>query len=172
MLEKAQVDSPSVWFVEDTAINAASMGRGVFVLWTGLASLPDESLDAIFAHEIAHEQLQHSRNMAEVADLTNFLGEILSTVSAADPGTERVLRRWSGKFVIPRYSQKQELEADARAVRLLDGVGYNDPPGVICRTFKMLRKKVGEGGGGFFASHPGLTNRIAAIRTAYPQSGC
>jgi Zn-dependent protease with chaperone function len=164
------LNSASVWMLDDTSSNAASLGGGAFVLWKGLEHSSDESLDAILAHEIAHDQLRHARNMAGVKDVSDFAGEALGTLAGGDEGTTRTLKQWSGDFIIPHYSQRQELEADSLAVVMLGARGFNEPAAMVCRTFAGLRSIVGEAGGGFFATHPGLSERIATIRRAYPSA--
>jgi Zn-dependent protease with chaperone function len=164
------LDSVSVWVVDDPAINAASMGRGIFVLWRGLEMLPEDDLDVVYAHEIAHDQLLHARKVADVADVTNFIGEALGTASGGGDEATSTLKTWSGAFVVPRYSRQQELEADARALTLLGSLGYQDPEDTMCQAFRRLRAAVGEAGGGFFDDHPALTERMAAIRQGHPSS--
>lgn len=163
------VDEPlTVWIVDDDAVNAASLGDGAFVLWSGLAKLSDASLDAALAHELAHDQLHHARKASDLADVSDFLAEAIGTFSGSDADTTATLKRWSGNLVIPHYSRQQETEADARAVGLLHAMGYPDGAGTMCVALKRLRAEVGEGGGGWFSSHPGLTDRIRAIREAHP----
>jgi Zn-dependent protease with chaperone function len=164
------LDSISAWVIDDSAINAASVGGGIFVLWRGLEKLTDEDLDVVYAHEIAHDQLQHARKAADVADVTNFIGEALGTASGSGDQATSTLKRWSGKFVVPRYSRQQELEADERAVSLLGALDYEDPTASMCLAFGRLRMAVGEAGGGFFDDHPALTERIAAIRQRHPSA--
>ena len=158
------LDSLSVWVLDDSTINAASVGDGVFVLWRGLDQVADNELDVIYAHEIAHDQLQHARKRADVADVTSFVGDALGTLSGSEERATATLKRWSGAFVVPRYSRQQELEADDRAVSLLAQLGYQEPAATVCLAFGRLRSSVGEAGGGFFEDHPALTERIAAIR--------
>ena len=164
------IDSLSVWFVDDSTINSASVGGGVFVLWRGLEQLSNEDLDVIYAHEIAHDQLQHARKVSDVADVTNFVGEALGTLSGGEERATATLKRWSGAFVVPRYSREQELQADDRAVSLLASFGYREPAVTVCLAFGRLRDSVGEAGGGFFEDHPALTERMTAIRLRHPSA--
>lgn len=162
------VDELSLWMLDDDAVNAASLGDGVFVLWRGLNALSEADLDAIFAHEIGHDELGHSKRLADLADVTNSIGEALGTVSHSGDQATATLKKWSGAFVLPKYSRQQELDADGRAVLLLEASGYEEPAAVECRAFVNLRNQVGEAGGGFFADHPSLTERIAALRQTHP----
>ena len=162
------MDSLDVWVLDEPSINAASLGDGIFVLWTGLVILTDEQVDAVFAHEFAHDRLQHSKKGAELRDVTDFIGQAIGFLGGRDDATTQTLKRWSGSFVVPQYDRRQELEADAMAVTILTVRQYSDPAAVICAAFVRLRSTVGEAGGGFFDAHPALTERIQALRTGFP----
>src|SRR5690606_20123052 len=64
--------------VQSTDLNAASFGSGGFVFWEGVAMLPSEAIDAIAAHEVAHDMLLHSRRTQDLTALTDFIAEVLS----------------------------------------------------------------------------------------------
>jgi Zn-dependent protease with chaperone function len=157
-------DSIRIWILDDTTINAASFGDGRFVAWRGLAALPDSTIEAVFAHELGHDILRHSRKVSEVADVTDFIGEVASIFTGADANTTRTLKRWSGAFVIPRYSRTQELQADSAAVGILRAAGYPNPAAAVCSALLTLRSRAGESGGGFFDSHPALSERVKILR--------
>jgi len=162
------LDSLSVWIIDDKAINAASIGDGIFILWSGLSELRDDELDAVYAHEVAHDQLKHSRRASDLADVTNVIGEAIGTLSGGGESGTRTLKRWTGKLVLPSYSRQQELAADMAAVKLLQDLTYEEPGVTLCRVFVRLRQSSAEDTGGFFASHPALTDRLTAIREAFP----
>lgn len=153
-----------IWMLDDNTVNAASFGSGRFVAWRGLAALPDSTLDAIFAHELGHDRLRHSKKAAELADVTNFVADVIATWSHSDEASARTIRRWTGKFVVPKYSRSQELQADSAAVVVLSQVGYQYPIAAVCEALLILRSRVGEVGGGLFASHPALTDRMRTLR--------
>jgi Zn-dependent protease with chaperone function len=161
-------DGIDAWVLDDTSINAASLGAGTFILWIGLGALSDEQLDGVIAHELAHDKLQHSRKGAEVRDVTELVGEAIGLLGGSDEDTTRTLKQWSGSLVVPRYDRMQELEADAYAVDILAGRQYPNPAAVLCSAFGRLRSTVGEAGDGFFDSHPALTDRIRALREHFP----
>jgi len=162
------IDSISVWMLDDADVNAASVGRGTFVLWTGLAMLRDDEIDAVFAHEMAHDWLRHAQKSRELADVANVIGDALSTIAGADEGTEATLKRWSGNFVVPRYSRAQELQADSLGVVLLAEAGHTEAAALFCRTLRTLRSTAGEAGGSFFDSHPGLSERMHRVGSLFP----
>jgi len=162
------LDGLNVWVVDDPSINAASMGDGIFILWRGLNGLEDDELDAVYAHELAHDQLKHSRRTRDLADVTNVIGEALGAVTGSGDSGTRTLKKWSAQLVLPSYNRQQELEADQNAVTLLRNLSYGEPAVTLCGAFVKLREASGDAGGGFFASHPALTDRLAAIRGASP----
>ena len=91
-------------------------------------------------------------------------------IGGRDEATTQTVKRWSGSFVVPRYDRAQELEADVNAVYVLAARQYSDPAAVICAAFVHLRSTGGEAGGGFFDSHPALTERIQALRRRFPSA--
>src|SRR3990170_1051206 len=79
----------TAYFINDeSSLNAASFGNGVYLFWELLANLPDWAIDSILAHEIAHDLLLHSRKMRDVDDVRSFFTEVLSLIGGADHGTE------------------------------------------------------------------------------------
>ena len=161
-------DSLQMWVLDDSTPNAASLGDGRFVAWTGLETLSDSDLIAIFAHEVAHDRLHHSRRVSEVRDVTDYIGEVLGIMGGNNEATS-TLKNWSGKLVIPRYSRSQEFDADARGIQLLAVDGDTAAVAAqMCSTFARLRDRVGEAGGGWFVDHPALAERIVAIRRRWP----
>jgi Zn-dependent protease with chaperone function len=150
-------------------INAASFGNGRFLFWAGTAELPEDLLEAISAHEVAHDMLKHSRNAGELRDLTDFFGEAVSFITGSDDPTEQTLKDWFGKTVIPRYSRAQELEADIKAVALLGLVGTENPKKAMSACLETLLSKYGNSGGRFFDSHPSTKERIERLNAPGPE---
>lgn len=160
----ATTDSTQLWILDDPAINAASFGGRRFVAWYGMSTLTNEDIDAIFAHELAHDALHHSQAAAEVSDVTDFVGEIIGVFSGSDEEVTKTLKRWTGNFIVPHYSRSQEFQADSAAIPILSHRGYKTPAAALCAAFARLQAVAGDGGGGFFDSHPALRDRIAALR--------
>jgi Zn-dependent protease with chaperone function len=158
-------ENPKLFIVDSDDINAASFGSGRFLVWDGLADLPDSMIDAIFAHEIAHDILRHSKKAQDVKDLTDFVGDVLSVFGQADAPTENTLKKWVGYTALPKYSRTQEFEADAKAVEILGKLGYSQPEKRLGETLQVLLDKYGNRGGGFFDSHPATAERIQRLRS-------
>lgn len=163
-LDLTTQDKRTAYFINDeSSLNAASFGDGVFLFWETLANLPDWAIDAILAHEIAHDLLLHSRKMRDVDDVRSFFTEVLSLFGGADHRTETTLQEWSSKLTLPKYSQKQEYEADEKAVNILSICGYANSGLVFANTIKYIRNSYGDSGGGFFDYHPSTDERIQKV---------
>ncbi len=160
------IDSIDIWVVDDDQINAASLGNGSFIVFRGLHRLERPALDAIYAHEISHDQLRHGRKGGELKDVTNWFGNVLGTFSGNGEATTATLQKWSGKLVLPAYTRKQELEADRKGVLILQRLGYDSAETVMCHMLAALRSEAGESGGGFFSDHPALSERVRTMRHA------
>lgn len=160
--------------VDEPEINAASFGQGRFLLWQGLNLVTEEGQYAIAAHEIAHDQLHHSKKVSELRDVADFLGSAIATVGQSSE-SEQLLQQWSANIVIPKYSRAQELEADSNAIEILRRIEFPDPRGALCRVFVQLKAVEADEEPGFFSSHPALADRIARLRgfsTSTPSPTC
>lgn len=152
------------YFVRDKIhLNAVSLGGGRFLFWESLGDLPEWIIDSILAHEIAHDILLHGRKQQDLDDLRGFFINIIGM--QVDHNTEKVMHNWSSNLIIPIYSRSQELEADAKAVEILTLAGYKQPEDIYLRMLQYILSKYGNTGGGFFNSHPALSERIKSIRS-------
>lgn len=156
-------EKPTLLIVNSSDINAASFGFGRFLVWDGVADLPDSIVRPIFAHELAHDILEHSKKAQDVKDLTDFFGDLLSFFGRTDLDTENTLKRWVGYTTLPKYSRTQEFEADAKAVEILSMLGDPNPSREISDALQILIEKYGNTGGGFLDSHPATTERIQRL---------
>jgi len=147
-------------------VNAASFGEHRFVLWSGLERLSQPEFDAVLSHEIAHDQLQHARHKAELADVVAWAAQVVGTVTGSDQRTTSTLEAWSGKLVLPAYSRQQEYAADSLGVTLLKSVGYDSASVVMCRLLTDLKRSEGVQAQRFFSDHPSLESRIAKLSAA------
>lgn len=161
---------PEVWVLDGPGVNAASLGAGRFVFWGSLNGLPDDHLDAVIAHEVAHDNHQHALQTGRLQRIVDSVVGVFGFVFSRDERTTTTLKQWAGAVVLPSYNRAQELEADASAVTLLQRSGYALPAATLCQAFVALRRDVGDGGGGFFDSHPAFTDRLQALRTRFPST--
>jgi len=148
-----------VGIINDPQINAANAGNGEFYVTTGLLQKAnDDQLLAIMAHEIAHEDLGH---VAKQQALGTGIGIGAVILDQIIPGAGRVAPI-AGALIQRTYSRSEEYEADKHGVELLQRVGRNKD--VMINTLTWLMNTAGDGGGGFFSTHPGTGDRIEALR--------
>jgi predicted Zn-dependent protease len=166
----AKMDNPlspgevKVALVDDDSINAGNAGGGNFLITTGLLKQAnDEQLRAIMAHEMAHADLGHVADQ-QLYSVISQLGvaladQLFPSLSSVTPLV--------GQAFMARYSQKDELEADAHGVEILTRAGY-DGKQLMGDTLSWLQKQEGasdqRGLAGFFATHPATGDRVEAVR--------
>lgn len=154
------VDKAKVGIVGDDSINAGSAGSGQFIVTRGLLDRAnDEQLRAVLAHEVAHDDLGHVGRQQALGTGLSIGAAILDQII---PGTGQIAPV-AGALILRAYSRREELEADRHGVELLRRVGA--PPESMERTLVWLKEQTGGGSrGGFFSTHPGTDERIAALR--------
>ena len=154
-----RVEQVSVGIMNDRQINAANAGAGRFFVTTGLLERAnDDRLRAVLAHEIAHEDLQHVAKAQVLAAGLN-VGAVL--IDQVFPGTGQIAPI-AGELVARKYSRTEEFAADKHGVALLQRAGYRKE--VMIDALAWLIQESGDAGGGFFATHPGVAERISALR--------
>lgn len=140
-------------------INAFAMADGTVRVYTGLMdAMPDAQLLAVIGHEIGHVKLKHSYQQARTQILSNSalqaavgVGGIIGSLSQGELG------ELASGFVSAQFSQRDELAADAFAVKLLRDLGKD--PKAMTRSIETLKVKFGTGGG-FMSSHPSNDARV------------
>lgn len=156
---------PRLIMAQSAEINAASFGDGRFLVWEGVGELPVWAIDSIIAHEVAHDSLLHSRKASELADLMDFLAELVGLAGATAEG-EKTLKDFMRNAALPKYSRSQEYAADAEALELLKAIGYQAPATAMRDTMKILLDRYGNTGGGFLDSHPSTRERMEVLGAA------
>ena len=149
----------SVGILDSSDINAANAGSGRFFVTKGLLEKAnDGQLMAILAHEVAHDDLNHVEK-AQILGAGLGLGVVI--LDQVFPGSG-VITPVAGELVARKYSREEEYAADAHGVVLLQRAGQRKA--LMVETLTWLTQTSGSSGGGFFATHPGTTDRIAALR--------
>jgi predicted Zn-dependent protease len=145
--------------LEDPQINAANAGGGDFYITTGLLEKAnDDQLRGVLAHEIAHADLGHVAK-AQALGVGMNIGIII--LDQFIPGSGYITPLVADLGVMRPFSRKEEYEADAHGVQILQRAGYNGKQ-VMGDTLTWLLKTAGPSGG-FFATHPGTDDRIQRI---------
>jgi Zn-dependent protease with chaperone function len=149
-----------VGVMEDSAINAASAGNGEFLVTTGLLQkASDTQLQAVLAHELAHQDLNHVQKTQRLGTGLS-IGMIL--LDQIIPGSGN-LTPIAGELLLTKYSRGEEYAADKHGVQLLQRAGYPGKQMMASTLSWLMQSSGGSSGGGFLATHPGTTDRIAAV---------
>jgi Zn-dependent protease with chaperone function len=148
-----------VTLLEDPQINAANAGGGEFYITTGLLEKAnDDHLRGVLAHEIAHADLGH---VAKAQALGTGMNIGIIILDQFIPGSGYITPLVADLGVMKPFSRKEEYEADAHGVQILQRAGYNGKQ-VMESTLTWLLQSSGPSGG-FFATHPGTDDRIQRI---------
>jgi len=148
-----------VGIMDDPHVNAASGGGGEFYVTTGLLKKAnDDQLRGVLAHELAHDDLGH---VAKAQALGAGLGIGIIILDQLFPGSGRITPI-AGALVTSGYSRTEEYAADRHAVDILTRAGYSR--NVMINTLTWLLQTEGASGGGMLASHPGMQERIEALK--------
>jgi Zn-dependent protease with chaperone function len=157
------LDQVSVGILDSDDINAANAGSGRFFVTRGLlARANDDHLAGVLAHEVAHEDLRHVAK-AQMRAVGVGIGAVI--LEQIFPGSGAITPV-AGELVLRSYSRDEEYAADAHGAVLLERAGKRRE--VMAQTLVWLMEESGASPGGFFATHPGTEERIAALRREPP----
>jgi Zn-dependent protease with chaperone function len=157
-------------------VNAFAVPGGYIVIFKGLldkADNPDE-VAGVLAHEMAHVIKRHPTKSLIHAYGWSML---LTMLTGAAGTTSEILGSLAMQLTTASYSRGNEAEADAVAVEIL-AKAHISTDGFV-RFFEKLKKESGADAGDsdipvlrYLASHPGLQERIDAVKgAAKPSDG-
>jgi predicted Zn-dependent protease len=157
--------------LDDKTINAfATPGGFVFVTSGAIeqASTEDE-LAAILAHEVAHVRRGHALGSIKKSRLAGVLKETLNSsvqLDAEQLGSlteafEGSMSDMTDALIVKGYSRDTEFEADAVGLEIMIKAGYD--PSSFVSYLKKLSSHQDTGSGGFYATHPKASDRIAKL---------
>jgi len=156
------------YVVDDPDINAFAAPAGYIYVHTGtiLAARDVSELAGVIAHEVGHVARRHiakNYNRQRNTGIVYQLGVLAAAMfgggyagQAASVGGSLAAQAYLNDF-----SREDERDADAFAVGVLHGAGY-DPNG-LATFFETIQRESGTGGG-FLSSHPATTERIRNAR--------
>ena len=138
-----------------------------FYISDGLAQMPTPVLQAVIAHEVAHEVLDHVGTRRRMAvGMTGGFGAAGLFV----PGVG-LLDFMVNPLVVRAFSRKQELEADQRALEILRGMGDPTPRRSLAEALRAVDAapvKSQDGAGGALDTRPTLQTRLGALEPLEP----
>jgi predicted Zn-dependent protease len=154
-----EMNKVRVTLLDDPQINAANAGGGEFYVTTGLLEkASDDQLRGVLAHEIAHADLGH---VAKAQTLGTGMNIGIFILDQIIPGSGYITPMIADFGVMRPFSRKEEYEADAHGVEILQRAGYNGKQ-VMGNTLTWLLQTAGQSGG-FLETHPGTDDRIQRI---------
>lgn len=173
----AASDDPSqsyrITILNSPAVNAFALPSGNLYVTRGLLALADDTSEvaAVIAHEMAHVTARHAIARARRAEAASEVTRVVANVMQ-DQDAQR-LALASTQLSLARFSQVQELEADAIGVRTLARAGF-DPFAASRFLSSMARFADYRAARGttsknpdFLSSHPSTPERISfAVRSA------
>jgi Zn-dependent protease with chaperone function len=140
-------------------VSAYTVEDATFYFSEGLARQPPRVLDALVAHEVAHELLGHR---GQRRSLTLGLGAGFTVLGVLVPGTS-LLDVLVSPLVVRAFTRDQEIAADLKAVQLLRTMGYETPRRVLAEGLAHAAAINGPPPGGWLATEPALDDRLAAL---------
>lgn len=160
--------------VEDDEINAFAAPAGYIYIHSGtiLQARNVSEVASVLAHEVGHVALRHiaqnydrQRNVGTAAQAGALAASVFGFGGLANLGGGL-----ASMALLNSFSRADELEADAFAIEVMPGAGY-DPHGML--TFlQVVRRESGSVGLAFFSSHPATEDRIeetAALLAELPE---
>ncbi len=176
----AASDDPSqsyrITILNSPVVNAFALPSGNLYVTRGLIVLASDTSEvaAVIAHEMAHVTARHAVARQRRAEAAQVVNKVVTNV-LQDADAQR-LAMSSTQLSLARFSQVQELEADAIGVRTLARAGF-DPFAASRFLSSMARyadyralRSVQAGQQSkpdFLSSHPSTPERIAfAVRSA------
>lgn len=164
---RAADDEPARYsfaMIRTRSVAAYVADDGVLYLSEGLARQPLAHVEAIIAHEVAHEALGHAGQRSSLwlglSGGFTVLGVMVPGLSLAD----LVIN----PLVIRAFRRDQEIAADLKAVEILRDLGYPAPRRTMAEALQAAAKINGPPPGGIFAVEPPLAERLAALEPLEP----
>lgn len=153
----------------DTSINAYQVRGQPLIVFTQPMMAIFKNADEVafvYSHEAAHYILEHGEKRQERELLGGLLLGGLAMTRGSSPANRQEAKDWAriGSHVGNRvYSVDEELEADFLGASIAHAAGFNPSVGVL-----IFDQTPDSPSGQILPSHPGNSERIAAIQSRYP----
>ena len=149
-------------FIKSPTAAAYSDEDATFYFTDGLMRQPASIIEAVVAHEVAHEVLGHVGTRRKLSlSLTASFGAL----GIFAPGVG-LLDFVVNPLVVRAFGRHQELQADQKAVEILRAMGHPAPRRALATALKAVAAhtpREREGLEGLLSTHPTLDERLAAL---------
>src|SRR5882724_261261 len=159
---KAASDDPGEYsfaMIRSGKISAYTVEDATFYFTQGLARQPAQIIDALVAHEVAHELLGH---IGERRALSLSLGAGFTVLGFAIPRVS-LLDFVANPLIVRAFTRDQEIAADLKAVELLRDMGYESPRRAMAEALRAAAKVNGRPRGGWLSTEPTLEDRLSRL---------
>ena len=157
--------------LEHDSINAfAAPGGFIFVTRGALQNAASEDeLAAVLAHEVAHVRRGHALGSIKKSRWAGVAKDALTTTVQLDQAAlgnltqafEGAMEDMTDALIVKGYSRDTEFEADRVGLEIMIRAGYD--PRAFVSYLKKLEQAQDTGSGGFYATHPKASERIAKL---------
>lgn len=153
--------------VKSPVAGAVSDEEATFYITEGLTRLPAPVIEAVIAHEVAHEVLGHvgARRALSLSITAGF-----TVLGVLAPGVN-FLDLLANPIAVRAFNRRQELEADRKAVEILRAMGHAAPRRSLVEALRALAAsspRPKEEAGGLLSTHPALEERLVALEPLEP----
>jgi len=149
-------------FIKSPTAAAYSDEDATFYFTDGLMRQPTSVIEAVVAHEVAHEVMGHVGTRRKLSlSLTASFGAL----GIFAPGVG-LLDFVVNPLLVRAFGRHQELQADQKAVEILRAMGHPAPRRALATALEAVAKhtpREREGLEGLLATHPTLDDRLAAL---------
>jgi Zn-dependent protease with chaperone function len=159
---KAASDDPGEYsfaMIRSNHVGAYTVEDATFYFTQGLARQPANVMDALVAHEVAHELLGH---IGQRRALALSFGAGFTVLGIAIPGAG-LLDLVANPLIIRAFTRDQEIAADLKAVEILRDMGYETPRRALADALRAAAKVNGQPRGGWLATEPALGDRLRRL---------
>jgi len=159
---KAASDDPGEYsfaMIRSNDVSAYTVEDATFYFTQGLAKQPTKVVDALVAHEVAHELLGH---IGQRRALALSLGAGFTVLGFAIPGAG-LLDLVANPLIVRAFTRDQEIAADLRAVEVLRDMGYEAPKRALAEALRAAAQVNGPPRGGWLATAPTLEDRLGKL---------
>jgi predicted Zn-dependent protease len=157
--------------LDDATVNAFATPGGFVFITTGALQLAEteDELAAVLAHEVAHVRRGHALGSIKKSRWAGVAKEMLDSSVTLDQQAlgnltnvfEGAMDDMTDALIVKGYSRDTEFEADSVGLEVLVHAGYDGR--AFVRYLKKLQSHQATGGGGFYATHPKASDRIAKL---------
>ena len=152
--------------IQTRDVYSFSADDATFYFSDGLARQPAAHVDALVAHEVAHEILGHAGRRRALA-LSLHAG--FTVLGVVVPGAG-LLDLVASPLIVRAFTRDQEIAADRKAVEILRAMGYESPARTMAQALTAAHEVNGAEASGALSTAPPLSDRLAALSALDPRA--